>query len=177
MNYLDKFEFKINKKTFLSVFGNSNDLIISYFLEYKKNNNYSFVLYKDSYKSAKNKILKEIEKNPSAIILDNILCTLELDELKDVLYVLNKYKNNGGIIINVTNDIEEALYGNRIIIINNNSIICDGDVLSVLNEEKLLKRIGVCLPFIIELNKYLMDYNLISDYYLNNKELVGALWK
>ena len=56
-------------------------------------------------------------------------------------------------------------------------LVCDGKTLSVLNEEKLLKRLGIGLPFIIELNKYLMDYGLINKYYLNYKKLVSAVWK
>ena len=52
-----------------------------------------------------------------------------------------------------------------------------GKTLSVLNEEKILRRLGLGLPFIVELNKYLMDYKLIDKYYLTNKKLVGAIWK
>ena len=33
------------------------------------------------------------------------------------------------------------------------------------------------MPFIVELNKYFMDYGLIDKYYLSNEKLVGALWK
>ena len=43
--------------------------------------------------------------------------------------------------------------------------------------EKLLKRLGISLPFIIDLNKYFMDYGLIKKYYLTNEKLVNALWK
>ena len=49
--------------------------------------------------------------------------------------------------------------------------------MSVLNEEKLLKRFGIGLPFMIELSKYLMDYGMIDKYYLTNEKLVGAIWK
>ena len=67
--------------------------------------------------------------------------------------------------------------GDRIIIIEDNFLVCDGKTLSVLNEEKLLKRLGIGLPFIIELNKYFMDYGISNKYYLSNDKLVGALWK
>ena len=33
------------------------------------------------------------------------------------------------------------------------------------------------MPFIVELNKYLMDYGMIDKYNLTNEKLVGALWK
>ena len=72
---------------------------------------------------------------------------------------------------------EETLYGDKIIIINDKMTVCEGKTLSVLNEEKLLKRLGLGLPFIVELNKYFMDYGMIDKYYLTNEKLVGALWK
>ena len=94
-----------------------------------------------------------------------------------VFDILDEYKNNGGIIINVTNDIEETLNSDRIIILHDNALVCDGKTLSVLNEEKILKRLGVGIPFIVELNKYFMDYGMINKYYLSNERLVNALWK
>ena len=69
------------------------------------------------------------------------------------------------------------MYGEKIIIIYDKKLICEGKTLSVLNEEKILRRLGLGLPFIVELNKYLMDYKLIDKYYLTNKKLVGAIWK
>ena len=94
-----------------------------------------------------------------------------------VFNILSEFKKNGGIIINVTNDVEETLESDRIIIIYDKKLICDGKTLSVLNEEKLLKRLGLGIPFIVELNKYFMDYGMIDKYYLTNEKLVGALWK
>ena len=90
---------------------------------------------------------------------------------------IQEYVKNGGIVINFTNDIEETMFGEKIIIIYDKKLVCEGKTLSVLNEEKILKRLGLGLPFIVELNKYLMDYKLIDKYYLTNKKLVGAIWK
>ena len=126
---------------------------------------------------AKMKILCALITNPKILIMDNILSELDYNDKLLINEILNDYKKDGGIIINVTSDIEDTLYGDRIIIIYNDSLVCDGKTLSVLNEEKLLKRLGLGLPFIIELNKYLMDYGMINKYYLTNEKLVGALWK
>ena len=48
---------------------------------------------------------------------------------------------------------------------------------NLLNEEKIMKRLGINLPFIVLLNKYLIDYNLIDNYILDYTSLGGALWK
>ena len=56
-------------------------------------------------------------------------------------------------------------------------IVMSGKTMSVLNEEKIMKRLDINLPFIVLLNKYLIDYNLIDNYILDYTSLGGALWK
>lgn len=114
---------------------------------------------------------------PKILVIDNLLKLLDMNDFKEVIEYLKDYKNNGGIIFNFTSEIEESLLGDYLIISNDKTIVVSGKTLSVLNEEKLLKRIGVNLPFIVLLNKYLKDYELIDNYYLDYNELVGAIWK
>ena len=125
----------------------------------------------------KMKILSSIIINPKVIVIDNIMCELDYKDKLLVFDILKEFTDNGGIVINFTNDIEETLYGNKIIIIYDKKLICDGKTLSVLNEEKILKRLGLGLPFTVELSKYLMDYGVISKYALTNEKLVGEIWK
>ena len=73
--------------------------------------------------------------------------------------------------------LETIIRKDKIYVIYDKKLVCEGKTLSVLNEEKLLKRLGISLPFIIDLNKYFMDYSLINKYYLTNEKLVNALWK
>ena len=56
-------------------------------------------------------------------------------------------------------------------------IIVEGKTLDVLKEEKLLKRLGLSLPFMVELSLLLQDYGLIDHIYLNKESLVNYLWK
>lgn len=125
----------------------------------------------------KMKILSAMIIKPQVLVLDNILCELDYKDKELIFDILKEYKKLGGIIINVTNDIEETLYGEKILVIHDKKMVCFGKTLSVLNEEKLLKRLGIGLPFIIDLNRYFMDYGMINKYYLDNDKLVGALWK
>ena len=125
----------------------------------------------------KMKILSSLIIKPKILVLDNVMCELDYKDKLLVFDILNEYTKNGGIVINFTNDIEDALFGKEIKIINDKKIICEGKTMSVLNEEQLLKRLGIGLPFMIELSKYLMDYGIINKYYLTNEKLVGAIWK
>lgn len=114
---------------------------------------------------------------PKIILIDNLLSLLDEEDLQLVINYLKDYTDNKGIIFNFTTEIEEALLGNNVVITNDKTVVVSGQTMSVLNEEKLLKRIGVNLPFIILLNKYLKDYELINRYILDYKELAGAIWK
>ncbi|MCI7083156.1 MAG: hypothetical protein MR938_00400 [Tenericutes bacterium] len=125
----------------------------------------------------KMKIMSSLIIKPKILVIDNIISLLDYKDKILVFDILKEYVKNGGIVINFTNDIEETMFGEKIIIIYDKKLVCEGKTLSVLNEEKILKRLGLGLPFIVELNKYLMDYKLIDKYYLTNKKLVGAIWK
>ncbi len=125
----------------------------------------------------KMKLLSALIVEPNILVIDNVISELDYNDKLLVFDILDEYTKNGGIVINLTNDIEESMFSNRIIVIYNRKLVCDGKTLSVLNEEKLLKRLGIGLPFIVELNKYFMDYGMINKYYLTNEKLVGALWK
>jgi energy-coupling factor transport system ATP-binding protein len=123
------------------------------------------------------KILSSLIIKPNVLVIDNVLCELDYIDKLLIFDILDEYVKNQGVVINLTRDMEETLEANRIIVIHNKTLACDGKTLSVLNEEKLLKRLGLGMPFIVELNKYLMDYGMINKYYLTNEKLVGALWK
>ena len=114
---------------------------------------------------------------PKILVLDNVLSSLDEKDFKLVVQNLKTYVDQGGIILNFTTEIEETLLGSKVIITNEDKIILSGYTLSVLNEEKLMKRLGYSLPFIILLNKYLKDYNLIDYYILSYERLVDEIWK
>ena len=56
-------------------------------------------------------------------------------------------------------------------------VIASGRTLSILNEEKLMNRLGLSLPFIVDLNKQLMYYDIIDKYILDEEGLVDEIWK
>ncbi len=126
---------------------------------------------------AKLKILSAIIFEPKVLILDNIIGEMNYSDKIRVVSLLKEYVNKSNIVLNFTDDIEESLYGDRIIITDIDKIIADGSTLSILKEEKLMKKTGLGLPFIVELNKYLMDYGIIKRYELDIEKLVDTVWK
>ncbi len=124
----------------------------------------------------KMKILSSLIIKPRVLVINDVISELDYYDRLIVVDALKEYVKFGGIVINFTNDIEESLFGSRIIIINNKKLIINDKTNKVLKEEKLLKTY-FGMPFIVELNKYLIDYGIIKKYYLDNKKLVGILWK
>lgn len=159
---LDSNEF-LCKKLF-NLHSNNNEVIVSY----------NHIKSLGTSTKIKNYLLKLIINSNEVIVFHNVLSELDYKDKQIIIESLKKYNK---IFINITNDVEECLYFDRVIIIYNNKVICDGKTINVLNEEKLLKRLGYGLPFIIELNKYLMDYNIINKYYLDNEKLASVIWK
>lgn len=125
----------------------------------------------------KMKIMSIIITEPKVLVIDNILNELDLNDKLLVLEILEEYAKKGNIVINITNDIEETLYTNKMIIINDKKNIFSGKPSKILENEKLLKDLKIGLPFMYELSKYLIDYGMIDKYYLTNKSLVEAIWK
>ena len=123
------------------------------------------------------KILSYALVNPSYIALDDLL--IDLDTRTKIL--LLNYLNSKEIrLINVTSNMEDVLYT------PGQSLTCrtyyglsaiDGRTLDVLDNEKILKRLGFDLPFMVDLSIQLQLYGLINKSYLNKEGMVDALWK
>lgn len=151
-----------------------NDIINKFsFNEYISSSPYSL----NTSKRAMLLIICALVTNPKLLLIDNLLSLLDKNDFKIVINNLKEFIKNGGIIFNFTTNIEETILSNELIITDKEKIVISGPTLSVLNEEKIMKRLGISLPFIVMLNKYLIDYELINTYYLDYNLLGGKLWK
>ena len=92
--------------------------------------------------------------------------------------LLLNYLNSKEIrLINVTSNMEDVLYTDYILCLYNGISAIDGRTLDVLENEKILKRLGFDLPFMVDLSIQLQLYGLINKSYLNKESMVDALWK
>lgn len=60
---------------------------------------------------------------------------------------------------------------------DNDKVLMEGNTIEVFQNEQALKRIGITLPFMVELSLLLKDYNLVDKIYLDKESLVQYLWK
>ena len=64
-----------------------------------------------------------------------------------------------------------------IIVMDKGKIIIKGSKEDVLREEKIFNKIGLDLPFIVELSIKLNYYGLLDKICFSNSELVQSIWK
>lgn len=116
--------------------------------------------------------------NPKILILDEALTMLDGVEKDNILKLLKKLVKEKKItVINVTHDMEDTVYGDKIIVLNSGKMIFNDDKEVVYKEEKKLKSIGLELPFMVDLSNKLRYYGLVDDDILSMNEMVNHLWK
>ena len=120
------------------------------------------------------KILSTLNKDDQVFVFFNVLTYLNQEFNEKLIAYLKQSQKR---IINYTTEIEETLWLDYLIVIHEKEVIMEGKKEAVLQEEKILKKLGFSLPFIVELSKGLKYYQVVDKIYFNNVELVNDLWK
>lgn len=119
-------------------------------------------------------IIIGLSKLPKVILLYDILTYLKKDDKDKVIEFL---KQRNITIINFTSCEEEFLYCENMIIIDGNKVIMEGLTKEVLKNEKVIRRLGFNLPFVVDLSTQLKLYGVLDKYYYDMEELVDVLCK
>ena len=120
------------------------------------------------------RILSYLIMNPKYIALDDLL--IETDSFF-VNQLLKYIKEKEIYLINVTTNMEELLYTDYVLCLYDKKIGFEGEIKQIIKEEKLFKRMGMSLPFIVDLSIQLKYYGLINEIYFNQNDLLEAIWK
>ncbi len=121
-----------------------------------------------------NKLVERLEFFPNKqVIFNETLYGLKLDEKAEIFKLLKKQNIS---YINVTSNVEDAIYSDYIFVYDGNKLVLEGNRNEVLKEEKTLKRLGYGLPFVVDLSIQLNYYDIFNKVYYDLDELVRALW-
>jgi energy-coupling factor transporter ATP-binding protein EcfA2 len=120
------------------------------------------------------KVLRFLIIKPEFIAIDNILSLVSKTHMDKIFEFI---KQNQITMLNVTNDLNESLYGNKLFVLENFVLILEGSTMSVLKTDNLLKRLGFSLPLTVDLSIELIHYDVLDKIYKDKKKLVNALWK
>lgn len=123
-------------------------------------------------------IISSLLKNPKIIICDEAFSMLDNLVKDKLLKILKKLCREKGItIINVTNDIEEILYGEYVIVLSDKKILFNEKKETIIENEKLLKKLKFKTPFMVELSLKLGYYGLINNIDTDMDRMINKLWK
>lgn len=119
-------------------------------------------------------ICNSLLNNPELLFVDNLFSYLSDKNLQKIYSYI---KRNHITLVNVSTNIEEALNYDYMVVLDQGRIAIEGKTLQVLEQEKILKRLGIGLPFYVDLSIQLKLYGLIKKICLSKEVLVSELWK
>ena len=124
------------------------------------------------------KILATLIGNPKLIILDESTSMLDGGTKEKIYKYLKKLnRQNKTTIICTTNDMDNLVYGKRIIMLGNENIVMNEKITKEKKKKKIFKENDLELPFMASLSLKLHYYNLIDEIILDINKMVNKLWK
>ena len=122
-------------------------------------------------------IIKAISKSNNLVIMDNIdeyFTKEELNKLyKNFYSCIDKY--NMTFVITCLN-LDSVVLLDELFIIDKGKTKIYGRPLEVLEKDNVLNKIGLELPFMVDLSVKLRDYDLIKEIELSKEKLIEILW-
>ena len=115
---------------------------------------------------------------PHILILDEALENLDNIERNYVLKILKKLNVDTHMtIINVTQNMEDILVGDSVMILDNGILVEHNIIEEVFKDDKLFSNLGLVLPFMVDLSIKLKYYGLVDHIIYDMEEMVDVLWK
>lgn len=115
---------------------------------------------------------------PRILIFDEAFSMIDEQSKMRLFDILKKIQRDFGVtILNITHDIEESLFSDDIVIIDSGRVIIHDSNCNVYKQEKLLKKHGFDLPFIVDLSNKLSYYDMVNDVVFDMNEMVDLLWE
>ena len=144
----------------------------------------SNLLYKDindlSYSQKKIvSFAKSIITEPSILLLSYIFSSIDEYYKNKIFKCLIELRDkNDSIIIFTTNNADELLISDSIIVLIDGKIVLFDETKKIFNEnETLFNSNKLLIPFIVDLSYKLKSYNLINKVMYNSEKMVNELWK
>jgi len=114
---------------------------------------------------------------PELLIIDEAFTMIDEQEKKHIFEILKELNKKGMTILNITHDLDESLYSNDILVLQDGKIILHDTKENVLKEEQIMKKAGLELPFLADLSIRLIYYGVLDHMILDMDEMVNAIWK
>ncbi len=115
---------------------------------------------------------------PKILLLDNPFSMMDNKTKIKMVKKLKEYRNKNKLtIVLTTTNLEDTLASDYLYIINKGNVVIEGKPLSVLREDSIINRLGLSMPFMVDLSLKLEFYKLINNIELDMESMVNTLWK
>lgn len=119
-----------------------------------------------------------ISTMPKVLLIDDICPYFDNNEMIKFMEYLKELTANYDIsIILVVSRLEDILNSDYLYILSNNKVELSGTPIEVLKKDNIINRLGIKIPFMIDLSVKLKDYGLIEDIELDMNRMISELWK
>ena len=122
-------------------------------------------------------IIKAILKSNEIVVIDNMDQYISNKELPSIYEFIKRviFKFKLTFIITTTS-LEQALQTDELYVMKDGVVLLHGDPLTVLQNDNIINKAGLNVPFMIDLSVKLRDYELIKNVELNKERLIDTLW-
>lgn len=116
---------------------------------------------------------------PDVIILDEATSMLDPRGRAEVMETIRIMREQEDItVISITHDLDEVLFADRVIVMNNGEIHSEGTPKEIFEQADAMRAIGLGVPFIIELQEKLVAGGFeTGSTVLSEGALLDQLWK
>lgn len=111
------------------------------------------------------------------IILDEATAMLDPQGRHNMMELVRELaQEEDKTIIMITHHLDEAVYSDRIIVMNGGKIILEGTPKQVFSQKDLLESVKLDVPFAVKASYELKQKGIINEICTSDEELMKALW-
>lgn len=117
----------------------------------------------------------QLVNRPKILLLGNVFTYITKKSQEELLVLLRKIK--GLTVIISSNDLSSCLYSDYLHLFHRGKLILSGKTMEVLKKDSIINKLGLDLPFMVDLSLKLQYYNLLENIELDMNGMVQKLWK
>jgi len=110
------------------------------------------------------------------LILDEATSMLDPASRTDVMKLIQELaRDEKRTIVMITHHLDEAMYADRLVILNEGKIVLKGTPHDVFEHDEILESVGLDIPFAVKASRALYQQSVINKICMTNEALVEAL--
>lgn len=129
----------------------------------------------NGYEKLKLLVALQLVNRPKVLLLGNVFTYIAKKKQEEFMVLLKKIK--GLTVIISSNDLSSSLYSEYLHLFHKGKLILSGKTMEVLKKDSIINKLGLELPFMVDLSLKLQYYNLLEDIELDMNGMVQKLWK